>query len=77
VWVDKRFWDSGRLLNLSPIRVRQQLAQAGFVLIFFCVLLVLRALDGGRGPQHGPRRGFDYAGSAKLFELLLFWHDNY
>jgi hypothetical protein len=63
--------------NLSPISVRQQLSQVEFVLIFFCVLLVLRALDGRRGPQHGPRRGFDYAGSAELFELLLFRHRSY
>ncbi len=47
-------WDSYReepiaksqkpLLDLSSIRISQQLSQAGFVLVFFGVLLVLCAL---------------------------------
>jgi hypothetical protein len=77
VWVDKRFWDGGRLLNLSSISISQQLTQAGFVLVFFGLFLVLHALYRRRRPQHGPRRSLDYAGSAELFELLLFRHDTY
>ena len=42
------------ILDLSPISIRQQLSQAGFVLIFFVVLLVFRALHWRRRPQHGP-----------------------
>ena len=46
------------------------------MLVFFGVLLVLRALHRLGRPQHGPRRRFHRAGSAELLELL-FRHDSY
>jgi len=65
------------VLGLSPISIRQQLAQAGFVLVFFGVLLVLRALHRWRCSQHGARRSLHRAGRAKSLELFLFRHNSY
>jgi hypothetical protein len=62
---------------LSSFSVRQQLTQAGFVLVFFGVLLVLCALHRRGRPQHCPRRRLHRARRAELLELFLFWHDSY
>src|ERR1041385_8147587 len=63
--------------QLSPIGIRQQLAQTGFVLVFPRVLLVLHTLYRWRCPQHSPRRGFYGASGGKFLKFFLLRHHGY
>jgi hypothetical protein len=64
-------------LLLPSISVGQQLLQAGFVLGFLFLFLVLQALHRLGRSQHRPGRRLHRTDSAEFLKLFLFRHDSY